>query len=104
MNDDRDFSWLGGRPAAAPAATPEHVLWALEKAGGRAEMRVRVHPFGHELIALVDRGHGLSLLWSQVYKPGQGVDLGAVADGSKAEWLARGWTAVPYTATATSGG
>ncbi len=78
MIDDRDFSWLGGRPAAAPSATPEHVLWALEKAGGRAEMRVRVHPFGHELIMLVDRGYGLSLLWSAP---------------------ARAWTSAPWSTT-----
>jgi hypothetical protein len=39
----------------------------------------------------VDRGERLPLLWSQVYKPGDGVDLGAVADDNKADWLARGW-------------
>lgn len=34
---------------------------------------------------------GLSLLWSQVYKPDDGVDLGAMADDTKAAWLERGW-------------
>jgi hypothetical protein len=90
VTDDRDFSWLG-RPAAAPAAVVEHLLWTLTKGVGRAEMRVRVHPLGHELRALVDRGEGLSLLWSQVYRHGDGVDLGALADENKGFWLARGW-------------
>ena len=90
MTDDRDFSWMGP-PAPAPVAPVEHVLWALTKGVGRAEMRVRVHPLGHELRALVDRGNGLTLLWSQVYKFGAGVDLGALADNEKAHWLARGW-------------
>jgi hypothetical protein len=55
---------------------------------------VRVHPLGHELRMLVDHEGApgvLTLLWCEVYWPGSGRELGAVATEHKGPWLARGW-------------
>jgi hypothetical protein len=48
------------------------------------------NPIGHELRPWRSVA-SLSLLWSQVYRKGEGMDPGAVADENKAFWLARGW-------------
>ena len=76
MTDDRDWKWLH-RPQPAAPTFAEHTLWTLTKGVKRAELRVRQHPLGHELRALYDRGSGdLSLLWSEVYRPGHGRGAG----------------------------
>ena len=73
--DDRDFSWLGGRRTAGPAASVEHVLWTVTKDVRTASVLVRQHSHGQDLICLI----GPDLLWSQVFRPGDGRDLGRVA-------------------------
>lgn len=81
------------QPAAPP--TVEHVLWTVVKDDRRAELRVRVHPLGQELRMLYDGGKGeLSLLWSEVYKPGDGRRLGAITDEHQRAWCVRGWQVV----------
>jgi hypothetical protein len=89
VSDDRDWAWLHRPQPAAPPAV-EQTLWIVEKDGRRAELRVRQHPLGLELrMAVGDRS-----LWSEVYRPGLGRELGAVADEHKAAWVARGWRIV----------
>jgi hypothetical protein len=89
MHDDRDWSWLHCTQPV-PTVQAEHSLWIVEKDGRRAELRVRQHPLGLELRMTV----GDSFLWSEVHKPGQGRELGAVADQHKAAWLVRGWVPI----------
>jgi hypothetical protein len=89
VNDDRDWSWRA-RPQPAAPPTVEHTLWIVTKGDRRAELRVRQHPLGLELRMTV----GDRFLWSEVFRPGLGRELGAVADEHKAAWLERGWRMV----------
>jgi hypothetical protein len=74
------------RPAEAPAV--EHVLWTAAKGDRRAELTVRQHRHGLELRMSV----GDRFLWSEVFRPGLGRELGAIAEEHKAAWVERGWS------------
>jgi hypothetical protein len=89
VDNSRDWSWLGPRVKQTAAATPIQTrLWTATKDGRRAELWVRQHPLGQELRCYFND----SLLWSEVHKPGEGRQLGEVADEHKAAWVAKGWT------------
>lgn len=81
-----------------PRAIPEHVLWTLTKDDRRAEARTRMVPLGPELrVYVTHRTTGAyELLWSQVFTPqqGGGAALGALADTTRQDFEARGWTGV----------
>ena len=86
MPDDRDWSWLP-RSAAPPPPPIEHRVWTLTKGDRQARLDVRQHPLGQELRCDVDG----SLVWTEVFKPGDGVRMGVVADEHRIAFEARGW-------------
>lgn len=78
---------IGFAKSRNPKAIPEHRLWRLVKDGKTAEARVRQVPIGLEL-RFYARGR---FLWSQVYRDGEGVQLGAFSETKRGEFIARGW-------------
>lgn len=80
-----------------PRKIPEHVLWTLRKGERRAEARVRMTPIGPELrfFATSQTTGELDLLWSMIYKDGEGGNLGDDADLKRREFLRRGWEPAP---------
>ena len=94
MNDDRDFSWLGPKPAA-PVPLGEHLLFTVTKDTRSASILVRQHPHGQDLICYIGR----DLLWSQVFRPGDGRDLGTVAADTLQGFQSRGWVRAEEPAT-----
>jgi hypothetical protein len=72
---------------ANPQHLPEHVLWTLRKGGRIAEARTRIVPVGEGLPELRIYYNG-QFLRSEVVRDGRNV--GDVAEGAKAAWLARG--------------
>ncbi|MGE0363052.1 MAG: hypothetical protein AB7R67_20230 [Vicinamibacterales bacterium] len=85
--DDRDWSWLR-RPAPVLPASPEHSVWALEKAGHTCAGSVRATPWGPELRVVVDG----ELLWSHVYRGATDDELTDAVDRKRAEFEQEGWT------------
>ena len=56
---------------------------------------VRQHPHGQDLICYIGR----DLLWSQVFRPGDGRDLGTVAADTLQGFQSRGWVRAEEPAT-----
>lgn len=79
-----------------PEKIPEHVLWTLYKGDRIAQARTRMTPLGPELRFMLRRvGDDDDLLWSQVFKDGDGANVGELADQKRREFEDRGWLSKP---------
>lgn len=70
----------------------ERVIWRVTKDARAAEARVRAMAHGLELRFVVMRPGGLdTLMWSRLYRAGEGDDLRAASDGTLRDFERVGW-------------
>lgn len=98
MSDDtRVFGWLS-KPAPGPAQPAEVIVWRVRNDVRTASAVIRRHPHGQNLICRL----GNEFLWSQVFRHGDGRDLGRVADDTLKTFESRGWQPVDDVETTSA--